>query len=259
MQIAEKTYADEFLCCALDIGEHLLRCGAEVSRVEDTIARICRAFGAVHVEVNTITVVIVASVQTADGTRAMQMRRVFGTNQQLSRIEEYNTLSRRICAGELTLAQAREQVEKIKAQEKTVPLLLTLLGYFFAAGGFAVFFGGSVRDGLCAALVGVLMGLCSHYHPRALTPMVLTLVLSLVGGCASLLLTRVGLGQHPSFIMIGTIMPLIPGLAATTSLREMLDGDIASGALRLLSSLLITGMIALGYGIALVLLGGGLL
>ncbi len=44
-----ESYADIVLCTALDIGEHLLKNGAEVSRVEDTIERICFAYGAAHV------------------------------------------------------------------------------------------------------------------------------------------------------------------------------------------------------------------
>ncbi len=39
-------YAREFLFNALNIGEEMLRSGAEVSRVEDSIRRICKAYGA---------------------------------------------------------------------------------------------------------------------------------------------------------------------------------------------------------------------
>ena len=41
----EYAFSIEHLTLALDIGERLLVCGAEVSRVEDTITRICRAYG----------------------------------------------------------------------------------------------------------------------------------------------------------------------------------------------------------------------
>ena len=39
-------YANEYLSNALSIGEQMLRSGAEVSRVEDSIRRICTAYGA---------------------------------------------------------------------------------------------------------------------------------------------------------------------------------------------------------------------
>ena len=59
-------YADDLLRLALDVGEGMLKNGGEISRVEDTIERICRAYGAVHVEVFTIISVIHASVRMAD-------------------------------------------------------------------------------------------------------------------------------------------------------------------------------------------------
>lgn len=38
--------AEQYLYYAMTIGEHLLISGAEVGRVEDTIRRICMAYGA---------------------------------------------------------------------------------------------------------------------------------------------------------------------------------------------------------------------
>ena len=61
---------------AMDIGERLLICGAEVSRVEDTITRICRAYGARRVDVFTITSSIVVSAWGEDDVPFTQTRRV---------------------------------------------------------------------------------------------------------------------------------------------------------------------------------------
>ena len=58
-------------------------------------------------------------------------------------------------------------------------------------------------------------------------------------------------------IMIGGIMLLIPGIAMTNSVRDMLIGDIMSGWLRLLSALLIAGAIACGFALSIILIGGG--
>ena len=42
---------DNIVRIALDIGEGLLKSGAEIHRVEDAIDHICKAYGAAHVEV----------------------------------------------------------------------------------------------------------------------------------------------------------------------------------------------------------------
>jgi uncharacterized membrane protein YjjP (DUF1212 family) len=60
------------LCLALDIGEGILKSGGEISRVEDTVSRICRAYGAIHVEVFAIPSVIIASIRMEDGEYSAQ-------------------------------------------------------------------------------------------------------------------------------------------------------------------------------------------
>ena len=45
--------------CILDAGEVILKSGGEINRVEDTMARMCRAYGFVRTDVFTITSSIV--------------------------------------------------------------------------------------------------------------------------------------------------------------------------------------------------------
>jgi uncharacterized membrane protein YjjP (DUF1212 family) len=61
-----RSFADQLLCLALDVGEGVLKNGGEVHRVEDTVERICHAYGASHVEVFAITTLILASVRMED-------------------------------------------------------------------------------------------------------------------------------------------------------------------------------------------------
>ena len=54
--------ANEYLYRILDIGQYMLQCGGEVSRVEDSIRRLCIAFGAERADVFTITSSIVVTI-----------------------------------------------------------------------------------------------------------------------------------------------------------------------------------------------------
>ncbi|MFR2965073.1 MAG: threonine/serine exporter family protein [Anaerovoracaceae bacterium] len=69
-------------------------------------------------------------------------------------------------------------------------------------------------------------------------------------------MVKLGLGDNEDKIMIGGIMLLIPGIAMTNSLRDMLTGDIATGLLRLVNSLLLAASIACGFALPLILTGG---
>ena len=51
----------------MDAGELLAMHGAEVSRVEDTITRLCKAYGFVRADVFTITSSIIVTAMLSDG------------------------------------------------------------------------------------------------------------------------------------------------------------------------------------------------
>ena len=246
------TDAGTILAIALDVGAETLRVGGEVHRVEDTVTRICRAYGAEAVEVFAITSLIIAEVRMPDGTYATRNRRVPVTYNHLSRLESLNALSRTICKQPLSASEVNRRLEEIR-RYRPVPEWLCYLGGMLATGGFAVFFGGSFMDGLAAAAIGLLLTLFARLRPVQINSLVKALISSFAAGVLSVLCVSVGFGQHVDKIIIGTIMLEIPGLSFGNALRDMLSGDTLAGAMRCIQALLQTLMIALGYMAALTL------
>ena len=70
---------------------------------------------------------------------------------------------------------------------------------------------------------------------------------------ASLVLYHAGLPVLQDKIVIGDIMPLVPGVALTTSIRDLFNGDYLSGAIHLLDALLTAMCIAVGVGSIIIL------
>ena len=60
-----------------------------------------------------------------------------------------------------------------------------------------------------------------------------------------------GLGQNLDLIIIGAFMGLVPGVALTNFMRDVLAGDLFAGITKLTESLLTATALALGAGIAL--------
>ena len=57
IKLSDASDAGELLlACALDIGAEMLINGAEISRVEDSISRICRAYGAEEINAFSIKI-----------------------------------------------------------------------------------------------------------------------------------------------------------------------------------------------------------
>ena len=69
-------------------------------------------------------------------------------------------------------------------------------------------------------------------------------------GVSAYLLTKWHLGGELDNIIIGPVMPLVPGVAITHSIRDMLAGHLLSGLVRGVEALL--SAFAIGTGIALI-------
>ena len=247
--------ADRILCLTLDLGEHMLRCGGEIHRIEDTMERILRAYGAAHVDIFVITSLVMATVRMPDGSYSTQIRRVWATSKNLYRLEQFNAISRRICQEKLSFDEVERLLYRAK-HARPYPSIWVVLGSVMAAGAFAMFFGGSWRDGIGAALVGFVLALLDRIEIRAINQMAKTVLLSFVLGLLSFTVVRLGIGQDLGFVTIGAIMLLIPGLDTGNALRDLLCGNLLSGTLRIVQSLLLAIMIAFGYAASILLTGG---
>ncbi|MEG2843105.1 MAG: threonine/serine exporter family protein, partial [Ruthenibacterium sp.] len=79
-------------------------------------------------------------------------------------------------------------------------------------------------------------------------------MVALVAFTESSLLALCGIVGNLDKIIIGGIIPLVPGMALTTSIRDFANSDYLSGAIRMIDALLVAGSIAIGVGVALRLL-----
>ena len=58
-------------------------------------------------------------------------------------------------------------------------------------------------------------------------------------------------GDSIVMIVIGSIVPLLPGVPLTNSIRNFLENDNLSGLIRFVDAFLTAGCIAIGVGVAL--------
>ncbi len=251
----KETYADDVLRLALDVGEGMLKNGGEVSRVEDTIERICHAYGAVHVEVFCIISLINASVRMEDDTYSSQIRRVKSTGMNFSLLEELNGLSREVCRDVPSLEYFDGKLHELK-NKKYGSHALSMFAWMLAAASFAVFFGGGFWECLWAAIAGVAMFCIDTYAPRRVS----TIAKNVMSAFVAALLAAVSEfihGGEGSVIIMGSLMLLVPGVAIGTAMRDILCGELLAGMLKLLQACLAALMLAFGYILAATLMGGG--
>lgn len=242
----------------LDIGEEMIVCGAEVSRVEDSIRRMCMAYGANKDRINVfiITSNIQVTIAAPDGHIITQIRQIIRYDVNFDRLDYLNDLSRYVC--EHTPDHIRIQELLRKVMDRPTPgRAMKLLGSVLVAAAFAVFFGGSLRDGISAGIMGIVIVFMEDVmQKRETNQIVYNFIVSVVAGITAILTVTLGLGENENLIMMGGIMLLIPGIAMTNAVRDMLIGDIATGMLRLTNAVLTAAAIACGFALSIILLGG---
>lgn len=248
------TDAGRILGIAMEIGAEMLKNGAEVHRVEDSIARICTAYGAVQVDVFSLTSLVTAEIRMPDDSFASRTRRVHTTHMHLARIEALNALSREICQTPLTEKKAEDKLNIIRGS-RPIPEWLCYLAAIVGVGGFTVFFGGGWRDAVASALIAFILTFVRRKSSVVINEMARTVISSFLGGFLGILSVVIGLGINRDAILIGTIMMEIPGLVFGNALRDLLCGDTLAGSMRIIQAILQALMIALGYMAAILVCG----
>ena len=253
MELTKEQQAD-LLDCLLEMGELMLENGAEISRVEDTILRIGMAYGAKHVDAFVITSLISLSLEFSSTDFVSEIRRIYSSSgNDFNKIERLNALSRKICVSPILLEEFHSALNEIAALKKPFGLILT--GSMLAAGSFAVFFGGSVLDGIAAVVFAVeICILQKHIDDTKISTAASNLLISLIIGLCVGIVCRAMPILHMDKILIGDIMLLIPGLAMTNAVRNMLVGNTISGAVRLIESLIWAASLAGGFMTAILII-----
>ena len=239
----------------MDIGAMMIRNGSEVKRVEDTLRRMGKAYGAEHMDVFAITSTLVCTMNMPDGTVCSMTRGTRdGTKTDFWKLERINALSREYCREKIDTDKLKIRVEDI--EHSSAPRIRVCLGSVLAAGTLAVFFGGDILDGVFAAIFALAIWLMQVYFAPVCTNNILfNFVCSFVTG------VLIGVAGHifpihGDKVMIGDIMLLIPGLALTNAVKDMFVGDTITGSLRLVESVLWAAAIACGFALAVYVVGG---
>lgn len=234
-----------------DLGYRLAMSGAETFRVEDTINRITRAYG-VESEVFAIPNCLHVSIETDQGQPLTRMRRIGFHGNDLDAVEQYNSLSRRICQHTPELSDAIAWLKETDRSLRVHCAPVVFLGYFIASMGYCLFFRGSLMDSFISGICGLLLGgteqLLGHLRVNQFFRTILS---SFVMSMSSYLFNAFGLCANVDAVIIGGLMALVPGLLFTNAMRDIIYGDTNSGINRIVQVLMVALGLALGAAVAL--------
>lgn len=244
---------EEILNVSVTVGYRLLTSGAEVSRVEQSMQYICRAYGITDMHIFAIPSSIVVTI--SDGTASLTTsRRVRRIQTNLDHVVQYNALSRYICSCKPDYEEIQEKIHEIE-KRKPWSYFLRLISHMGVAMSFCIFFGGTLADGIVAAFVGAIIMLCSSFLNNVEANTFFTnIVCSFMAAFISRLVSSISVfSLHSDKIIIGSIMLLVPGLSLANAMRDFISSDTMTGISRVTEAILVAAGLAVGVALAMML------
>lgn len=232
-------------------GKLLLQSGAETYRVEDTMRRIAEAFQ-IDESHSFITPTGIIFVIDTDEPTKTKLVRVSNRTTDLHEVTLVNTVSREIAEGKLTLRDAYAELKKIEKENLTFPIWLQIIAAAVASGCFLIMFDGKWDDFFPATIAGGA-GYTALIYIHKLVPVkfLSEFMASVIIGLVAIALVHVGVGSQLDKIIIGSVMPLVPGVLITNAVRDLMADHLLTGLSKGAEAVLTA--VAVGSGVVVVL------
>jgi len=237
------------------LGKLLLENGAETYRVEDSIERVATAYGVAQIDVYAAATSIMITITTPDNRSLSRIKRIHKRSVNLDKVERLNRLCRQTVVLKLDLDVVKETLKAI-ALRPDYSFMTDLFGYALTTSSFTLFFGGGWVDALVALFIGSILKVV-HFRLSQLggNPFFITILDSASISMLALLFLSLGIAKDLDAVIIGSIMPLVPGVSLTNSVRDLMAGDLVAGQAKLTEALLTATCIALGIALPLAIGG----
>ena len=247
----KNTYKKDVLRLATFIGHLMLSNGAETYRVNDTVKRICSSRGFNHINVFVAPNTIIVSDDRFDGYTFMKVIENRCIN--LNKIDMLNDFSRKFVNQlDMTIDDA---INEIKNLDEKSPYNRMELNIWTAIGSssFAALVGGDNVLTFILTLITSVMAMIIYDKVKKISniPVFATLVSAIIIGFCGVGLVEFGVLNTPKMLIVGSIMPLLPGVPFIKAVRDLVSGELMSGVGRAFEAAIIATAIAVGVGIAM--------
>lgn len=235
--------------CILLAGRIMMQSGAETYRVEDTMLRMARSQNMLDAQSYVTPTGIIFSLGKTQPTRITSIStRVT----DLHRISLVNSVSRKLTSKIITLEQAYDELKKIEKTNFFLPMWVQILAASIGSASLMIMFKGVWAD-IPAAMVagGTAHFIVSFVHEKTKVKFFSEFIAALAVALIATLAVQYNYGQDIDRIIIGSIMPLVPGLVITNAVRDLMAGHFIAGVAKGTEALLTA--FAIGSGVALAL------
>lgn len=236
---------------AVEAGKIILENGGETYRVEETINLICQAYNIKNADSYVTPTGIMFSAEDELGNNLSIIKRIKYRTINLEKVSMVNELSRKVQNKVISTQEFEMELGKISSS-KSYSNLVLIMSSSLAAFFFTLLFNGSVYDALVSLIIGAALRFNMNFSGRYdVNDFFVNVVGGIITSVIALIFCSVFKVLSLDKIIIGSIMPLVPGVALINSIRDTIEGDLVSGLARALEATLIALAIAVGTGIVM--------
>lgn len=233
---------------ALLAGKIMMENGAEVYRIEDTMERILRKGLGNTSSMSNYTYVTLSGLFVRIDEIGTDFIRVDNRTYNLNKTTDVNTLSRLYTSEKITIEEVYKRLKEVELRENKIPTWVKILSASILSAAIVLIFEGDLKDIFPGGMAGLFAYLTYVYiSPCLKTPFISEYISTFIGGLAGYLFFHLLGGVSLNLIMIGAVVPLVPGITITNSIRDIMTTHYLSGMIRFMETFCIA--FALGAGI----------
>ncbi|MCH4176637.1 MAG: threonine/serine exporter family protein [Streptococcaceae bacterium] len=228
---------------ALLAGKILMENNAEMHRIEDCIRRIGETEG-IEITSYTTQTGIFVNIEQYD---IMMLRNVTRRVTNLEKIAQVNQAIRDFSTNQSSIIELHQRLEVIETENFFFPAWLEVLAAGIVSASLMMLLNGKFTDFFPTFLIGSL-----SYIVYLLTSMrfglkfLAEILAAIVIGSLAALFQYYNWITQINAVLTGAVMPLVPGVLITNSIRDLLSGHLISGLSRGAEATITVLMIAFG-------------
>jgi uncharacterized membrane protein YjjP (DUF1212 family) len=233
--------------------------GYPTAELEERVLALAAALGLENVQISVTPTIIDVSVGSLRAQRSYTLR-VRPATVDLDAVARLDELVEDAVDGTLDAAGVRDALDEARSEPLRRPWALTVGGYALAGSALAPVLGGSTRDAIAAALVGLAVGvLVVSTRLVVRTEPIIVPIAAVAAGFGSYALAQL-FAISPDLVALAALVTLLPGMTLTIGMRELASEHLQSGVANTASALVqLLGLVfgvEIGRSIAVTWFGG---
>ena len=229
-----------------ELGAALNAVGEPVYTVQERLSRVATAYGTQSARITAFPTFIMVSMGPGEPA-TVELTTAFSPTPRLDQIAALDNLVEQAERGEVPPSDGLQMLDEIREMRPRFSRVKSIVGYSVFSLGLCLILHPAPRDIVAAAILGALVGwLRSIAWRQSPIQVLMPVIAAFVVSALSALAVREGLTGTGLRAMVASLVVFLPGAALTTAVLELAEGQMISGASRLVSGVMQLTLLAFG-------------